>query len=156
VWELSSCWLASTTTMAHRWCCIMVPLLTWCMISFKMSMGRSSSFSGPCAAFSFPFGAVTCSADVGAFTALGAGAFVHTPSSCPCIPRVCTSPCEGVNERARSASEGSGDMVLGVPGVESGESAMVLHKVRAARRHASSSGRRIRAGTALQCALAGA
>jgi hypothetical protein len=96
------------------------------MISFKMSMGRSSSFSGPLGAFSFPFASMACSADAVAFTTLGVGALVHTPSPCPCISAVCASSCKGEKQRVRFLSEGSGDAVVGVPGVESGESVMML------------------------------
>lgn len=91
-------------------------------------MGRSSSFNGLFAAFSLPFAIVTCSADAEAvaFTVPGAGVAAHTSSLCPWAPpESCASSCEGERERAKSPSEGNGDAVLGVPGDESGESAMV-------------------------------
>lgn len=108
-------------------------------------MGRSSRFSGPFAAFSLPLGAaVTCSADgvVCAFAAAGVGALVHIPSASPCVVGVCASSWAGESERAASASKGMGDAVLGVPGDESGESAMVvLGRAGTASRHAGSPGR---------------
>lgn len=100
-------------------------LLTWWIISFKISTGRSSSFSGPFEAFALPFCAGAGSVKGGAPTAPGAGVLVHTSSGDGWEPISCASSCEGENERAKSASEGSGDAVVGVPGVESGESAMM-------------------------------
>lgn len=106
-----------------------------------MSIGRSSSFSGPLTAFSFPLGSIACSADSVAFTTLGAGALVHTPSACPCMSPVCASSCEGEKERAAFLSECSGDAVIGVPGVESGESAMMVRRRRVGGGHIGSRGR---------------
>ena len=101
--------------------------LTWWMISLRMSMGRSNRFSGPFTALSLPLVAgVTCSVNSVAFTAAGAGALGHIPSASPCMAGVCASSCAGESERALSASKGMGDAVLGVPGDESGESAMVM------------------------------
>jgi hypothetical protein len=80
VWKLLSCW--SAYTVPHLQGAARKPaLLTWCMISFRISIGRSSNFKGPLVAFSFPFDSTPCSADSVAFTMLGAGALIHTPSA---------------------------------------------------------------------------
>lgn len=110
-------------------------------------MGRSSSFSGPLVAFSFPLGSMACSADPVAFTTLGAGALVRAPSACPCMSPVCASSCAGEKERAAFLSEGCGDAVVGVPGVESGESAMVVRRRRVGGGHIGS---RRRVGSQVQ------
>ena len=41
------------------------PRLTWCIISFKISTGRSSNRRGPLVAFSFPFGVWRTASGVG-------------------------------------------------------------------------------------------
>jgi hypothetical protein len=46
VWKLLSCW--SAYTVPHLQGAARKPaLLTWCMISFRISIGRSSNFKGP-------------------------------------------------------------------------------------------------------------
>lgn len=101
------------------------------MISFKISTGRSSSFSGPRAAFSFPFGAwlagagagaADADADADAPTALGTARWLgQTSSACFCVAIVCASSGEDESDCAISSSNVSGDDVLGLQGVESGE-----------------------------------
>lgn len=98
------------------------------MISFRISTGKSSSRSGPLAAFSFPLRACfTGSAAAVAPTALGTARWLGQASSAAslCAAIVCASSGEEESDCAMSSSKVSGDEVLGVPGVESGE-AMAL------------------------------
>lgn len=96
---------------------------TWCMISFKMSTGRSSSCSGRLAAFSFPFSAWSTGAGAAdAPTALGTARWLGQASSaCFCIAIAGASSGEGESDWAMSSSNVNGDDVLGLPGAESGE-----------------------------------
>lgn len=104
---------------------------TWCIISFRISIGRSSSLSGPFAAFSLPFGAAVVSPAGGALAARATGALVHALSVSACIVMACALSCEGALERARSSAGAKGDAGLGVPGAEGGEEAMLISEVRA-------------------------
>jgi hypothetical protein len=115
------------------------------MISFNTSTGKSSSFSGPVAAFSFPFGgALLTASSTGSAPVLRAGTcplpLVGGTASTPvCVAMRCASSSEGECGRIAS-SDGSGDAVLGEPG-ESGEEAMLLVEVaRARQRHLPSPG----------------
>lgn len=105
--------------------CIVVRITrrTWCMISFKTSTGRSSSFSGPLAVFSFSLGAwLTGAGAADAPTAFGTARWLGQASSaCFCVAIVCASSGEDESDWAMSSSKVSGDDALGLPGVESGE-----------------------------------
>jgi hypothetical protein len=96
---------------------------TWCMISFKTSTGRSSSFSGPRAAFSFPFGAwLPAAGAADAPTALGTASWLgQTASACFGVAIACASSGADASDWAMSSSNVDGDDALGLPGVESGE-----------------------------------
>lgn len=128
---------------------------TWCMISLRTSMGKSSNLSGPFAAFSFPFGAVlTASSAGGALTIVAGTPVFHTASgSCgvAMVAMVCASSgdCES-GWPASCSEEGCGEAVLGEPGdVESGEEAMLLCEVtRTGRRDAPSPNGGAKRGTA--------
>jgi hypothetical protein len=104
------------------------------MISFKTSTGRSSRRSGPRAAFSLPLVAcfsgsaasAAAAAAVDAPTAWGLGTvrWLGQAWSAPrCVASACAWPWSGEegSDCVSSSSEASGDDVLGVPGVESGE-----------------------------------
>lgn len=100
--------------------------LTWWIISLSTSTGRSSRRSGPFAAFSFPLGTLHVASAAGAaLTALAGTLASHTGSAVPRVAMACASSGEDESERTGSASEGKGDAVLGVPGMESGEEAML-------------------------------
>jgi hypothetical protein len=107
------------------------------MISLSTSTGRSSSLSGPFAAFSLPFGALQGVAAAGeAATELGGALAAHAGSTSHVVAMGCASSSEDDSERDGSASEGKGDAVLGVPGMESGEEAMLRGgSARTGRRH---------------------
>lgn len=98
------------------------------MISFRISTGRSSSRSGPLAAFSFPLGACFAgSAAVDAPAVLGTvGWLGQAASGSLCVAIGCASPGEEESDCAMSSSKVNGDEVLGVPGVESGEAMSLL------------------------------
>lgn len=115
-----SCWGHGQHGLLHG---SMYEQRTWCMISFKMSTGRSSSFSGPLAAFSFPLGAwLTGAGAADAPTALGTARWLGQASSaCFCVAIVCASSGADESDGAMSSSNVNGDDALGLPGVESGE-----------------------------------
>jgi hypothetical protein len=121
-------------------------------MSLSTSTGRSSSLSGPLAAFSSHFGSLwTASSGGGAAAALADREALGAPSVAPSS--------EGDNERAASSSEGNGDDVLGVPGVESGDDAMLAGGSVAACLHSAPGRRQKKRETAQQnrqrAALAG-
>lgn len=95
------------------------------MISFKTSTGKSSSRSGPLAAFSLPFGVLTASSAGGATSALAGTLARHIASTSLWIAAVCAASGEGANGLLGSSSEGKGDAVLAVPGVDGGEEAIL-------------------------------
>ena len=104
-------------------CACTAAIHTWCMMSFNMSTGRSSSRSGPLPAFSFPLDTCfTGSAAVDAPAALGTVSWLGQPSSASsCVAVVCASSGEEESDCAMSSWNVNGDAVLAVPGVESGE-----------------------------------
>jgi hypothetical protein len=101
------------------------------MISLRTSMGRSSSRSGPSLAFSFPL-SEKLAASLGEGGARAAGA------SEPLSRRLAGTSSNGTAGDAThdggdagggsSSSEGSGEHVLGVPGDEGGEEAMLCRE----------------------------
>jgi hypothetical protein len=97
------------------------------MMSLSTSTGKSSSLSGPLAAFSLPLVTLSTasSAAAGAMAALPGTLVGGCASSTAWVAMLCALPSEGGNWRAGSSSEGKGDAVLGVPGAESGEDAML-------------------------------
>jgi hypothetical protein len=100
-------------------------------------MGRSSSLSGLFTAFSFPFGAVgVARSGEGAPAAPADTLACHVGSVSCCVAMACASSGAGGCGRSASSSEGSGEAVLGTPGVESGEHVMLRGEVaQAVRRH---------------------
>jgi hypothetical protein len=96
---------------------------TWCMISFRISTGRSNSRRGPFGAFSFPLGAWWVGSTAGdAPGALStAGWRMQEPSGSLCVAIECAASGEDESDCAVSSSKASGDEVLGLPGAESGE-----------------------------------
>jgi hypothetical protein len=105
-------------------------LLTWCIISLRTSMGRSSNRSGPSLAFSFPL------SDELAASLGGRGAGAHAMGASEPLSRWLTGTSwndtagnathdAGDAGGGNSSSEGSGEHVLGVPGDEGGEEAML-------------------------------
>lgn len=105
------------------------------MISFKISTGRSSNRSGPWTAFSLPFGALSAASLAGAAITARAGTLAfHAASTSPWVAVICASFGEGVGGLAGS-SEGKGDAVLVVPGVDGGDESMLDGRSVGCRRH---------------------
>jgi hypothetical protein len=100
-------------------------------------MGRSSSLSGLFTAFSFPLGAAAMAwSGKGVLGTPADTLACHAGSASCCVAMPCASSCAGGRGRSASSSEGSGEAILGTPGVESGEHVMLRGEVaRAERRH---------------------
>ena len=131
VGELASC--VSLGAMSQLGARVMVwaaCLLTWCMISLRTSMGRSSSRSGPSLALSFPLGgelAVSAGAEGASARAVGASEPLSRWLSGSSSKDTAGDATRDAGDAGggSSSSEGSGEHVVGVPGDEDGEEAMV-------------------------------